>query len=64
VKKKSLFDPIREELMVLIIRIDFMESQQGIEELKNLHALLEIIATTTKKCDLYLKYQIRNHEWN
>jgi hypothetical protein len=50
--------------MVLIIRIDFMESQQGIEELKNLHALLEIIATTTKKCDLYLKYQIRNHEWN
>lgn len=64
VKKKSIYAPIREEIMVLICYLDLMEKEEGIHDFRNLNTLLEVLEIVHHKCDFYIKYQLRNNEWN
>ena len=63
-KKKNLYDPIRQEIMILLTCIDFMEKKPEEEELSDMHNLLELLELTQKKCEFYIKYQLRKKEWS
>lgn len=54
----SLYEPIKEQFLVLVEYINILEQMRDLEQIREIVLLMELINNTKRQCDIYLNYQL------
>lgn len=57
-KKKNIFDPVKEHFEVLVEYINFMELKKDVDQVHEIVMFLHLLDNIKKQCDIYLNYQL------
>jgi hypothetical protein len=58
-KKKSIYDPIKEQLRIVLEYIDILEYKRPVEPLDyEIFNLLSFLDYAKRQCDFYLNYEV------
>lgn len=57
-KKKSIYDPVKEQFKVLLEYVRILERKKIDDQASEIYGLIDFIDTVKRQCEIYLKYEI------